>query len=121
MRTRPVMRRALAGGAAAFLALAPTVAASAAPTPTMSASSASAAPPTPSGATTVKLPTEKDALAVAVNIERILNGSAGIETRLPGPVADDERVDAGFGLNGSLVSISDAQRLSLSGLGDFEF
>ena len=121
MNTRALARQTFAGAAAALLSLAPAVAAGAASTPTAVPSAASPAPATPSGATSVKLPTEKDALAVAVNIERILNGSAGIQTRLPGPVADDERVDAGFGLNGSLVSISDAQRLSLSGLGDFEF
>jgi hypothetical protein len=98
-----VTRRVAAAGTAAVLALAPAVTAGAAAT------------------TTVKLPTEADALAVAVNIERILNGSRGVETRLPGPVADRERVDVSFGTDGSLVAVSDEQRMRLSGLGDFEF
>lgn len=69
----------------------------------------------------VKLPTQADALAMGINIERILNGAAGVETRLPGPVADDERVRAAFGTDGSLVAVTDDQRLRLHGLGDFEF
>jgi hypothetical protein len=71
--------------------------------------------------TTVKLPTETDAIAVAINIERVLNGPRGVETRLPGPVADAERVRVGFGLDGSPVKVVDDQRLDLSGVGDFEF
>jgi hypothetical protein len=71
--------------------------------------------------TRVKLPTETDAIAVAVNIERILNGARGVETRLPGPVTDTERVRVGFDLDGSPVEVVDEQRLELSGVGDFEF
>jgi hypothetical protein len=103
-RRTVLTRRALAAGAAAFLALAPVLPANAA---------AEAVP--------VKLPTEADALAVAVSIESILYGQQGVETRLPGPVADAERVRVAFGLDGSLVSVSDDQRMELSGVGDFEF
>ncbi len=93
----------VAGATAAFLAAAPVLPARAAE------------------ATRVELPTQTDALAVGVSIERILNGSRGIETRLPGPVADDERVRVAFGTDGSPVAVADDQRLLLHGLGDFEF
>jgi len=69
----------------------------------------------------VRLPNQTDALAVAVNIERILYGAQGVETRLPGQVADAERVRTAFGLDGTLVAVSDDQRMDLSGVGDFEF
>jgi hypothetical protein len=69
----------------------------------------------------VRLPRVADALAVAVDIERLLYGPQGIETRLPGPVADEERVRTSFDLGGAPVAISVDQRMELSGLGDFEF
>lgn len=97
-------RRVAAGAAVAALALGPVAPARAA-----------------QETTTVKLPTETDAIAMAINIERVLNGPRGVETRLPGPVADAERVRVGFDLDGSPVEVVDDQRLDLSGVGDFEF
>jgi hypothetical protein len=74
------------------------------------------------GSTTqVALPTEVDALAFAPNAETILFGPLGIETRLPGPVDDAEQVSVTLGPDGSITGVRVAQRLTLSGTGDFSF
>ncbi|MFL5797299.1 MAG: hypothetical protein ACJ77A_05130 [Actinomycetota bacterium] len=99
-----VCRRVAVGAAVAALAVGPAATARA-----------------EQGTTTVKLPTATDAIAVAINIERVLNGPGGVETRLPGPVADAERVRVGFDLDGSPARVVDDQQLDLSGVGDFEF
>jgi hypothetical protein len=70
---------------------------------------------------TVELPTEIDALAFAPNSETILFGQLGIETRLPGPVDDEEQVVVSLSTDGSIGRVQVTQRLSLSGTGDFSF
>src|SRR6266496_6216393 len=69
----------------------------------------------------VRLPTEADALAYAPNSETILFGALGVETRLPGPVDDREQVSVGLALDGSITKVRVAQRLTITGVGDFSF
>jgi hypothetical protein len=70
---------------------------------------------------TVKLPTEFDALAFAPSSQTILFGQLGIETRLPGPVEDREQVLVGLSTDGSVARVQVTQRLILFGTGDFSF
>jgi hypothetical protein len=70
---------------------------------------------------TAKLPTDFDALAFAPNSQTILFGQLGIETRLPGPVDDRERVVVGLSTDGSVARVQVTQRLTLLGTGDFSF
>jgi hypothetical protein len=69
----------------------------------------------------VRLPTRKDATTVAPGAETILNGNAAIETRLPGPVTDRERVTLSLGPDGKPLAIVVDQRLAIHGTGDFSF
>ncbi|MDP8955577.1 MAG: hypothetical protein M3N24_01260 [Actinomycetota bacterium] len=70
---------------------------------------------------TVRLPTERDALPYTPYAQMLLFGDRGIETQLPGRVADRERVDVGLDTNGSISRVVVFQRLMVSGLGDFQF
>lgn len=70
---------------------------------------------------TVKLPTELDALAFAPNAQTILFGQLGIETQLPGPVDDREEVVVGLSTDGTVARVQVTQRLTLSGTGDYSF
>jgi hypothetical protein len=75
-----------------------------------------------SGATDrVHLPTVADALPFAPGTELILNGAQGVETQLPGRVADEEHVRVDLQADGSVAAVEVTQRLTLSGLGDFSF
>lgn len=75
-----------------------------------------------SGATDrVHLPTVADALPFAPGTELILNGAQGVETKLPGRVADEEHVRVDLQTDGSVAAVEVTQRLTLSGLGDFSF
>lgn len=75
-----------------------------------------------SGATDrVHLPTVADALPFAPGTELILNGAQGVETHLPGGVADEEHVLVDLQTDGSVAAVEVTQRLRLSGLGDFSF
>jgi len=74
-----------------------------------------------SGVEELRLPTPRDAVAIAVGAETIFFGPRGVETILPGAVADEERVEVGVGLDGSVRRVVVTQRLVLSGLGDFQF
>jgi hypothetical protein len=58
---------------------------------------------------------------VAIGSEGILNGPKGVETKLPGPVADRESVRVGLDLSGAPDAVVVSQRLRLSGLGDYRF
>jgi len=69
----------------------------------------------------VHLPTEADAIAVAVGAESIFFGPQGVETVLPGPVTDEEEVRVGLGLRGRVRTVVVDQRLVVRGLGDFQF
>jgi hypothetical protein len=77
--------------------------------------------PSATAAETVRFPTEVDALAYAPSSESILFGPLGVETRLPGPVADREEVTVGLSPNGAITSVTVVQRLTVSGTGDFSF
>jgi hypothetical protein len=69
----------------------------------------------------VHLPTEADAIAFATGAEGILNGSKGVETRLPGRVSDAELVTVGVDTTGRPARVGVVQRLVIHGLGDFQF
>lgn len=69
----------------------------------------------------VHLPTEADAIAVAIGAESIFFGPQGVETLLPGPVTDEEEVRVGLGLRGRVRRVVVDQRLIVTGLGDFQF
>lgn len=78
--------------------------------------------PAPAGERpSVHLPTEADAVAVALGAETIFFGPEGVETVLPGPVDDRERVVVGLAPDGAVRRVEVTQRLTLSGLGDFRF
>jgi hypothetical protein len=77
--------------------------------------------PSATAAGTVRFPTEVDALAFAPSSESILYGPLGVETRLPGPVADREEVSIGLSTNGQIASVAVVQRLTITGTGDFSF
>ena len=82
---------------------------------------------------TVRLPTELDAMAFTPWAQTLLfdqwnpsntpssAANRGIETQLPGPVADQEQVNVGLHTDGSISQVVVSQRLILSGLGDFQF
>jgi hypothetical protein len=70
---------------------------------------------------TLRFPTEADAVAYAAGAETILFGPGGVETRLPGPVDDQEAVRVDLGMDGAPVAVSVDQTLTVHGLGDFEF
>ncbi len=70
---------------------------------------------------TLRFPTEADAVAYAAGAETILFGPGGVETRLPGPVDDQEDVRVDLGLDGAPVAVTVDQTLTVHGLGDFEF
>ena len=70
---------------------------------------------------TVPLPTELDALAFTPFAQTLLFADRGIETSLPGPVIDRERVDVGLHTDGSVSRVRVSQRLIVSGLGDYTF
>ena len=98
----PGLRFLLSAAACAMAVLVPGTAAGAAPT-------------------TVKLPTELDALAFAPNAETILFGQLGVETKLPGRVDDREEVVVDLATDGSPARVQVTQRLALTGTGDFSF
>ncbi len=70
---------------------------------------------------TVRLPTDLDAMALAPLSQLLLYGQGGIETQLPGPVSDRERVAVGIHTDGSISRVTVTQRLTVTGLGDFSF
>lgn len=84
-----------------------------------------------SAASSIHLPTRADAVAIDPRTECLLNGKGSglvsilvpgcVETRLPGPASDDERIAVGIGPDGAPVLVTVTQRLSLTGLGDFSF
>src|SRR5437867_12086236 len=79
----------------------------------------------------IHLPTRADAIAAELGAEQILNGRTGplpsksglggLETRLPGPATDRERITVDVGPTGEPVAVRAVQRLHLTGLGDFSF
>lgn len=69
----------------------------------------------------IPLPTEADVIPIAPGEESILFGNKGIETLLPGPVDDRERVDVGVSPDGAPQTVRVRQRLVVHGLGDFRF
>ena len=72
--------------------------------------------------TRVRLPTELEAMAFAPFSQTLLFQDRAIETQLPtGGVTDRERVDVGLDTDGSISHVVVLQRLTLSGLGDFQF
>lgn len=90
--------------------------------PIVAAAVMAAATPAPAGERpSIHLPTEGDAVAVALGAESIFFGAKGVETILPGPVSDEERVVVGLGLDGAVRRVEVVQRLTISGLGDFQF
>jgi hypothetical protein len=74
-----------------------------------------------SAAQRIALPTEADIVAIAPGEETILFGNKGIETLLPGPVDDTEKVHVGVAPDGTPVTVGVRQRLVVHGLGDFRF
>jgi hypothetical protein len=68
----------------------------------------------------IPLPTKADGIAFAPDSQTLLFGSGGIETKVPGPVVDDEEITVGLDTAGAPDSIRVDQRLTLMGLGDFE-
>lgn len=69
----------------------------------------------------LRLPTPQDGVAFAAGAETIFFGSRGVETVLPGPVRDEERVEVSFGPDGRILAVIVTQRLTVTGLGDFQF
>ena len=80
------------------------------------ASPAGAAP-----AQRIPLPVEADVIPIAPGEETILYGNKGIESVLPGPVDDAERVTVAIAPDGTPVGVHVDQRLVVHGLGDFRF
>ena len=68
----------------------------------------------------VRLPTAADAVTIIPEAQTIFFDDA-IETRLPGRVEDLEQVRVSLGLDGRPVAVEVEQRLTVHGLGDFEF
>jgi hypothetical protein len=68
----------------------------------------------------IPLPTRADGLAFAPFSQTILYGTTGIETKVPGPVDDQEVITVGLDTSGAPDSVQVDQRLTLMGLGDFE-
>ncbi|MEA2497852.1 MAG: hypothetical protein QOH26_257 [Actinomycetota bacterium] len=69
----------------------------------------------------VSLPIEADASTLAPLSETLLYGEEGIETQLPGPAEDEERITMSLGPDGVPRSIVVDQKLTIHGLGDFFF
>ncbi|HJP67252.1 MAG TPA: hypothetical protein VKA30_13225 [Actinomycetota bacterium] len=70
---------------------------------------------------TVRLPTAEDAVAFAPGVQKLLGPKTNEAPLLPGPVRDAERITVTIRPDGTPVSVDVVQRLTLSGLGDFDF